>query len=197
MKILFALMLVAAVGCDERNNFVTLVTVNDSATDELTAMIATLTKEVNEELRCEVIGPAGPSDRRRIIELKSNDKLLKEYAEQSIREKEMKGQKLTEEERSVVPWGAYLDNEFVPYSHEEIIFQSRLESELYEPVLHGVLLHELGHALGLQHEEETIMAEYYSFTYNKRSFQLESFKDLIQKNQLNPCDIPGLPSLVQ
>jgi predicted Zn-dependent protease len=72
---------------------------------------------------------------------------------------------------------------------KRLSFSLSFYGEEYEPALYGILLHELGHALGLEHEEESIMNEKYDGIYNKTSIQMESFNNLIQKYQLNPCDI--------
>jgi hypothetical protein len=112
MKILLSLVLVTVIGCGKpKNNLITLVEVNNSSL-KLQLVIKTLTKEVNEALHCEVIAPVQNDGKRRIIELKSDDKLLREVS------------KLHEKES--VAWAAYLDNKFVPYSNEEIVFQSKL-----------------------------------------------------------------------
>lgn len=180
MKILLSLIVIAIMGCGEpRNNFVMLVTVNNESSDQLKLTLETLTAEVNEALRCDVIAPLKSNGKRRVIELKYDDVRLKEMSEPNTS-----------------TLGAYLDNRFVPYANEEIIFQSTLASQFRGLRLHGVMLHELGHALGLEHEEGSIMSEQYDRAYNKTSAQMESFKSLIQKYGLNPCDIPGYSSPV-
>lgn len=119
-----------------------------------------ITKDLNKAIGCSIIDSSKQA-KRRWVTIRSDDPLLKSVPNH--------------------PWGMYM------YYSDEIVFLSKLKADEYKFAFRFVLLHELGHAFGLDHEPNTVMREQFDAKEMSYPKGVESLVALLNSHGKNPC----------
>lgn len=170
------LLLLILIACRQDNMVV--LRVPDKTGYEMMSKVA---KDVNELLGCEAVqvtnsGRKQNSTRREIVVVKSEELLRDSCTEDAVGCYDVFNDEIyyTEMERGEKIDASVRDNSDDPDFNE---FTDR---ELYE-----VLIHELGHAFGLDHVDGTVMNP--GVTLRLEEFNSQSFADMVNERSLNPC----------
>jgi hypothetical protein len=159
--ILFSVLVSA---CGSNNNFLFL-TPTDNDTFELLDKL--IVPDFNKAIGCQAFSVNSQFVQvnkeeqitRRIVTIYHDTKMVKDYDKKA--------------------WGVFFADT------DDIAFVEELDYEYFINGIKVVLLHELGHAMGLKHEENTIMNDGYEYMPYDEAMQ--SLVALINKHKKNQC----------
>lgn len=160
-KIFVAVFLIVACG----NGGIRLQLMAGNPEDtKTTAYLSEISNEINQTLGCEatLVSQAKPNQNRRAIKVFESSEVVAEQGDDIA--------------------AFYLSEEYATYNY---IFYST--DELAGMNIKVILIHELGHAFGLEHHEGTVMQERYKRGIKEDEAYLD-LKMLLDKKNINPCE---------